>query len=739
MALLSLTDTTVTPNVQVGIGEIGPAILLPNGHLFCIGGTGHTALYTPPAVATQPGAWTAGPHLPPDTSGNNFNSPNGNIQTAIDAPAVLLPGGHVLLVGGNTVREVNRGQTQFWSNPSTAFVYDPSTNGLSKLASQPPSNGGDTWTSRFLLLPTGQVLMTYEQSGTMSILVDAAVIGVPNPTWKPVITAFTPVMGIGHHYKISGRQINGLSQGCCYGDDAQMGTNYPLAKFTNKGSGAISYFRTFDFSTLGVATQADIHSTLMEIPAGAAIGDYTLQVVADGIASDPVDVKLVPKAPAIAINLEDNMQFGTVCSTAPRFLTLEVFNVGNTGLIVDSVSRLFGSADFSVMPNPATPLTIAAGDHVDFTIRFVPTTRAVLENAIIRIVSDDPVRPHFDFRTTGMLGTGSLEAVIAHGGNLGNVCVGNLCDKELTLNNNGPCPLTIRGIASSSPEFQVPAVLSYPLVLAAGTSIDVPIRFAPTSFGAKAGMITVTSDDLASPKVIPVTGTAPAPRLVTMIAGAGNFGNVCLDAFADKPLTLTNAGTCTLTVTAINSSSPEFLVPSVVAFPLTIAPGTGIEVPIRFAPTARGPQSGTITVVSNDPSGPRTVAVSGNVPFGKLAICGSTYFGEVDCGIAQKSISICNVGDCKLHVTSVAFSRKRRHFKLINNPFPATLHPGSCLCVVIQYKACCEPECCELVIKSDDPDHPVKVLDVVAYTRCEKKECECEEKDHEHRHEDDHE
>jgi len=78
-----------------------------------------------------------------------------------------------------------------------------------------------------------------------------------------VITAFTPVMALGHHYKISGKQINGLSQACCYGDDAQMGTNYPLARFTNNGSGAIAYFRTFDFSTLAVATGAAIHDTLV--------------------------------------------------------------------------------------------------------------------------------------------------------------------------------------------------------------------------------------------------------------------------------------------------------------------------------------------------------------------------------------------------------------------------------------------------------------------------------------------
>jgi len=108
------------------------------------------------------------------------------------------------------------------------------------------------------------------------------------------------------------------------------------------------------------------------------------------------------------------------------------------------------------------------------------------------------------------------------------------------------------------------------------------------------------------------------------------------------------------------------------------------------------------------------------VPTGKVAVTGSTYFGEVDCGIARKTVSICNVGDCKLHVFKVDFSRKRRHFRLIKNPFPATLQPGSCLGVVIEYRASCEPECCELVIESDDPHHPVKMRDVVAFTRCEK-------------------
>jgi hypothetical protein len=88
-------------------------------------------------------------------------------------------------------------------------------------------------------------------------------------------------------------------------------------------------------------------------------------------------------------------------------------------------------------------------------------------------------------------------------------------------------------------------------------------------------------------------------------------------------------------------------------------------------------------------------------------------------------------------VTSVAFKRKNPHWKLVNNPLPATLAPGSCLGVVIRYKATEKcPIACELVITSDDPTTPVKTLDVMAYTiwggcgckhdRDEARECGCE-------------
>jgi hypothetical protein len=131
-------------------------------------------------------------------------------------------------------------------------------------------------------------------------------------------------------------------------------------------------------------------------------------------------------------------------------------------------------------------------------------------------------------------------------------------------------------------------------------------------------------------------------------------------------------------------------------------------VPIRFAPASLGAKPATISVVGSDPCSPHTVVIHGEAPPGKLAVTGSLCYGGVKAGCrAEGTISICNVGECALHVTSVAFKRKNRHWKLVNNPFPATLPPGSCLGVVVRYKATEKfPIACELIITSDDPATP---------------------------------
>jgi hypothetical protein len=208
------------------------------------------------------------------------------------------------------------------------------------------------------------------------------------------------------------------------------------------------------------------------------------------------------------------------------------------------------------------------------------------------------------------------------------------------------------------------------------------------------------------------------PRLVLGFPDSDYFGKVCVGSFADQNLVVNNSGKCTLLVSKITSSTSEFLVPEILSYPIAVPAGASVSLPIRFQPTSHNhtPPGADITVDSND--GSRSIRISGFAPSGKIAVTGSTFFGRIPaCCREERAISICNTGDCKLHVFSVAFKRKSRNWKLANNPFPATLHAGSCLGITIRYQATEKfARSCDLVITSDDPETPVKIVEILATT-----------------------
>lgn len=237
-------------------GEIGPALLLPNGTVFLTGAEvggkpAHSAIYTPGMLPGDPGSLTSGPDF---EAGDDPG----------DASAALLPSGNVLIA----------------TNSGRFYEFDGSTLSVSGGL---PTDGGNT--EYFVLpLPNGQVLVT---GGVTWIY---AGTGSPNPAWAPTITAVSTTIGRGSTYVISGTQLNGLSQAASFGDELNAATNYPLVRITNQASGHVVYARTHGHSTMGVATGTSIVSTSFDVPANAETGESSLVVVADGIASNPVTV-----------------------------------------------------------------------------------------------------------------------------------------------------------------------------------------------------------------------------------------------------------------------------------------------------------------------------------------------------------------------------------------------------------------------------------------------------------------
>jgi hypothetical protein len=257
--------------------EIGPALLLPNGHVFCVGGNGNTVLYDQGATATSPGTFSLGPTMPQ----------MGGFQLgAMDAPGALLPNGLVLFAVG----PVDNSGT--YRPPTYLFEYDPASNTATQVLPGPANLDKKPYWSRMLLLPTGQVLFA-NSSTYVSVYTPT---GGPQAAWRPTITSCPATLQASHTYTLQGRQFNGLSQACAYGDDAQMATNYPIVRLEYPG-GHVVYCRTANHSTMAVATGAAIVSTQFSVPPSAPNGSANLVVVANGIPSAPfaVHVGLIKK------------------------------------------------------------------------------------------------------------------------------------------------------------------------------------------------------------------------------------------------------------------------------------------------------------------------------------------------------------------------------------------------------------------------------------------------------------
>ena len=264
-----------TPATLSGNGsEIGPAVLRgDNGYVIQFGATPNNASYD-----YTEGLWVPGPSFPIPFVCGGKSYENAGVD---DGPASILPNGNVLVAANPIVNG---------SSERCAVFFEFDGTNLNPV----PEDPGDTdvptkhaYELQMLALPSGDVMV---EDGSANVWFYNN--GQPaQPGAQPTITSALSGVVPGQHYAISGTLFNGVSQGAIMGDDGEWATNYPLVRFI-KGTN-VTYARTHNHSSMGVAMPNTIVTTYFDVPASLALGAYTLEVVANGVPSAPLSINAV--------------------------------------------------------------------------------------------------------------------------------------------------------------------------------------------------------------------------------------------------------------------------------------------------------------------------------------------------------------------------------------------------------------------------------------------------------------
>jgi len=187
-----------------------------------------------------------------------------------------------------------------------------------------------------------------------------------------------------------------------------------------------------------------------------------------------------------------------------------------------------------------------------------------------------------------------------------------------------------------------------------------------------------------------------------------SFGNVVVGARPTQSLTVRNTGSAPLTVASFTINNPRFSVLEP-AVPFMVAPNGQQPVTVRFSPTTVGPQSGVLSIASNDPDEPSVpiqlqgVGVAPNIN----VVPTSVDFGSVGRGESRDAtLTVSNTGSTVLTITGITSSDPQ--FRVVSPTGPFTVAPNGQQPVTVRFSPIFEgtTETGVLSIASNDPDEP---------------------------------
>jgi hypothetical protein len=303
-----------------------------------------------------------------------------------------------------------------------------------------------------------------------------------------------------------------------------------------------------------------------------------------------------------------------------------------------------------------TPATTSSDNGAQFTVVVTNTAGTVTSAAATLTVNPAPVAPTITTQPVNQTVTAGQTATFA-------VVAAGTAPLGYQWQKNGA---NIAGATTAT--YTTPAT----------TTSDSGVSFAV--------VVTNTAGTVTSAAATLTVNPAPAP-VIQPSPTSFNFLNDPVGTNMSQVLIIKNTGTATLTITQITATGPAFSV-SGFTLPLNVNAGQQTTVTVDFLPTAVGTVSGNISIVSNAPTSPTIVGLSGTAIAATLTLGispKSLSFGNVTTGTssAGQNITITNTGNSS--VTIAQINLNGAGYSMTGSSAPVTLTPSQNLTLTIQF------------------------------------------------------
>jgi hypothetical protein len=257
----------------------------------------------------------------------------------------------------------------------------------------------------------------------------------------------------------------------------------------------------------------------------------------------------------------------------------------------------------------------------------------------------------------------------------GNVTVGASGSQVVVVTNTGDWNVNISGasIAGNGFSFTGPAL---PLQLPSGQSLSFSVIFLPSAPGSVMGTFSLSSNIQQGSVTISLSGTGVQP-LISVSPTNVIFGNVPIGVTSTQAVAISNSGNADLDITQVVGPGNGFNI-SGPSLPMTVAAGGSATITVNFTPSVSGTVAGSLSITSNAPASPTSIALTGAgvAPAPQLSVSPAVLsFGSEAVG-ATGTQNVTLTNNSNLGSITVSAITVSGPFAFEGLTLPATLNPG---------------------------------------------------------------